>query len=1024
MKNIYLSFLIVFPFFCLNAQLSLQTNKAEANAWQHFESSDLSIDAFFEKEQINLGIDKHSKFRQSLRSEGKNGYVHYRFKQSYKGVPVFGGSYNLHEKNGKLVTANGRYASLKDKSIVPTISSDLVIHTAKEKMRNEKSASESVGTQKNISIVDEPTLIFIDKAFPKFSNSTLLAWQVDVICEKPYDKQRFIFDAHNGTLLTKLPLIHASSVPGTGKSTYYGIQDIVVDSVAPNEFTLFDDTRGQGITTFNDGMVPFVSSSSNFDYSNEKNGGAAVDAHYCTEKFYDMMLEKLGWDGLDDLGLSMNPVVHLGGGVDYVNAFWNGQNAFFGDGSCNHGPLTTLTVVGHEFMHGITDYTSNLIYSDESGAINESMSDIFGKSLEYFEDSDNFTWYIGDRFIETDLVEPFRSMEDPNMFSHPKYYGGEFWFDGGGVHTNSSIGNHWFYLLASGQNGTNEVGYNYNIEGLGIEKAMLVAWGSQRDYLVESSNYRDFFESSLLVAEELFGANSSEYDDVVEAWKAVGLFDDNTNEPIIDLSITVEDNVVNTCVLEDFFTVELLLRNTGNTDFIPTGNEFVNLQYQSSNGSELKQIEITESLSPGEQTVVIVEGFFYLDEIANYFLNFDITIIDDVFSNNNGYLFASNGISSDPDLELRAYFDEASCFSSVIDFTFYVENSSCSDFPLDTPFQIEIKDDLENVIYTLDTVFTFDIPQNFTVGINKSIDLGFTESGPISVELLYPDDSNLSNNNFTGVIQLADESINSEYYNDVESFNDLSGSLNLTTYSGDNFYTYQNDNYLVSTGLNPINLTNLCPKAEENFDGDLAYGNVNTIVSSCLDLQGMQGPTLAFDLVQFSNENFPFEQYSEISSMMKVSWVGTDSGEVYITNQEEGSVVHHDYLLPSDFVGELIFEFFTNTGVDINDSDFLAYDVVLLDDIEIYSDPTNTEDLRSESVAIFPNPVREALTIKSDIKIDNIQIFSIDGVNVMSQKVDALERVISMEGLENGYYLISLSSGTDTVTKSFIRMKK
>lgn len=155
--------------------------------------------------------------------------------------------------------------------------------------------------------------------------------------------------------------------------------------------------------------------------------------------------------------------------VNFTNAFWNGYYMTYGNssGSGSITPLTTLDIVGHEMMHGITDLSNGLVYQKESGAINESISDIFGSVLELFYDNKSgknlFDWDIG----EDAFPGALRSMSNPNLYGQPDCYLGTYWFptsnpsDSGGVHTNSGVGNYLFYILCVATTGTNDFNYNY-----------------------------------------------------------------------------------------------------------------------------------------------------------------------------------------------------------------------------------------------------------------------------------------------------------------------------------------------------------------------------------------------------------------------------------------------------------------------------------------------------------------------------------------------------------------------------------
>ncbi|MEZ4849341.1 MAG: M4 family metallopeptidase [Bacteroidia bacterium] len=146
---------------------------------------------------------------------------------------------------------------------------------------------------------------------------------------------------------------------------------------------------------------------------------------------------------------------------NYVNAFWDGTRMTYGDGDgVNYGPLVSADITGHEITHGVTEYSANLVYQRESGALNESFSDIFGEMIEFHATGSN-DWQMG-----TDIgiggSGAIRSMNNPNLYGDPDTYGGSNWYnpncgtptqfnDYCGVHTNSGVQNKWFYILAAGE---------------------------------------------------------------------------------------------------------------------------------------------------------------------------------------------------------------------------------------------------------------------------------------------------------------------------------------------------------------------------------------------------------------------------------------------------------------------------------------------------------------------------------------------------------------------------------------------
>jgi hypothetical protein len=198
-------------------------------------------------------------------------------------------------------------------------------------------------------------------------------------------------------------------------------------------------------------------------------------------------------------------------------------------GSTTYTPLTALDVCGHEITHGVTERTSGLIYSKESGAMNEGFSDIFGTAIEFYAKGAAGNWQIGEN-----IGAAFRSMSNPNQFNQPDTYGGTYWVnttscspnnnnDQCGVHTNSGVLNFWFYLLSQGGNGTNDIGSVYTVSGLGIDAAAAIAYRTNTVYLTGSSTYANARTYAIQSATDLYGAGSAQVIATTNAWYAVGV---------------------------------------------------------------------------------------------------------------------------------------------------------------------------------------------------------------------------------------------------------------------------------------------------------------------------------------------------------------------------------------------------------------------------------------------------------------------------------------------------------------------
>jgi Zn-dependent metalloprotease len=271
---------------------------------------------------------------------------------------------------------------------------------------------------------------------------------------------------------------------------------------------------------------------------------AGVDAHYCTGKFLEYLRATFARNGIDGRGgpghfspaasrqLSLiSSIVHYGSG--YNNAFWNGSYMTYGDGDGTaFAPLVTPDICGHEVTHGITERTAGLTYAGESGALNESWSDVFGMLLERSMRGETAgTWKIGedaytpgngadDALRHMDAPHAavdagFTSDDDPDHYSE-RYTGTA---DNGGVHINSGIANKAFVLLAVG--GSHHLGGS--MTGIGIDEAAQIWYKALTTYMTSSTDFAGARAATLNAAVALHGEGSPEAAAVASAWSLVGV---------------------------------------------------------------------------------------------------------------------------------------------------------------------------------------------------------------------------------------------------------------------------------------------------------------------------------------------------------------------------------------------------------------------------------------------------------------------------------------------------------------------
>ncbi len=267
---------------------------------------------------------------------------------------------------------------------------------------------------------------------------------------------------------------------------------------------------------------------------------AGVDAHYYAELVDDFYANTFGRNSIDDNGMQIISTVHYD--VGYCNAFWNGEQMTYGDGdspeTCK--PLSGgLDVIGHELTHGVTEFTSGLIYENESGALNEAFSDMIGNTTEFYADRRSLDpaaepdWLIGEDVIPAGVYggaeAGFRDMSDPEADGDPDHYSERYTGtnDNGGVHTNSGIPNHAYWLAVNG--GTNAgcdgvgsgghvhaVDCDVRVPAVGLNRTKNIFYRGFTS-LTEYANFCDARAGTMAVA----GDNSRLA--IRKAWAAVGV---------------------------------------------------------------------------------------------------------------------------------------------------------------------------------------------------------------------------------------------------------------------------------------------------------------------------------------------------------------------------------------------------------------------------------------------------------------------------------------------------------------------
>jgi thermolysin len=435
-------------------------------------------------------------------SEDDLGLTHVRLDQVHNGVPVFGSQLITHLDAGGAGETTGRaHEAARLVDTRPALSEAAAV----------KAAKAALGHAGPLAEQPKSRLVILPGAGG--SGGAALAYQVELFVEdrvsKPARHQYFI-DARAGSVLW-----HYDSIPdATGYSLYSGAVDIPT-RYSNGAFRLYADGFG-ACTTRNDDSGGSVYQDSDNVWGNGLESfhqTAAVDAHFNLKSTWSYFRDVLGRYGLDGQSRAAHAYVHYGSNL--ANAYYDDGKLKFGDGDAYSTPWVSADIVAHEFTHGVTAYAAGLVYSNESGAANESFSDIFGTAVEF---------YVGvnpDYVLAEDAVPGgIRYMADPAVdhYSERVYIGSSY--DNGGVHYNSGIQNKAFYLLAEG--GTHPQS-GVAVAGIGRRAAEHVFYRALDVYVTPSSQFINVRNAVVSAAGDLYGVGSAQHVSAQKAWEAVGV---------------------------------------------------------------------------------------------------------------------------------------------------------------------------------------------------------------------------------------------------------------------------------------------------------------------------------------------------------------------------------------------------------------------------------------------------------------------------------------------------------------------
>ncbi|RST18741.1 peptidase M4 [Streptomyces sp. WAC05374] len=470
--------------------------------------------------ELGLGAQEKLAVRDVV--QDRDGTTHTRYERTYAGLPVLGGDLVVTETKAGRTEAVSKASRAELKGVDTT--ADI---TAAAAEKQALSAARAEGSKATDSERAPRKVVWLAQGKPVLAYETVVG---GLQHDGTPNELHVVTDATTGAKLFEWQAVHT----GTGNTQYSGQ---VTLGTAPS-YTLTDTGRGNH-KTYNlnrgtSGTGTLFSGADDIwgDGTPQNLETAGADAHFGAGLTWDYYKNVHGRSGIKGDGVGAYSRVHYGNA--YVNAFWQ-DSCFcmtYGDGAGNAKPLTSIDVAAHEMTHGVTSNTAKLVYSGESGGLNEATSDIFAAAVEFYANNaqDKGDYFVGEKIDIRGNGTPLRYMDKPSKDGSSK----DYWYSGIGgidVHYSSGPANHWFYLLSEGSGAKTVNGVNYDsptsdglpVTGIGRDKAALIWYKALTTKFTSTTNYAGARTGTVAVATELYGAGSAEVKAVEHAWAGINV---------------------------------------------------------------------------------------------------------------------------------------------------------------------------------------------------------------------------------------------------------------------------------------------------------------------------------------------------------------------------------------------------------------------------------------------------------------------------------------------------------------------
>ncbi len=438
-----------------------------------------------------------------------------RFQQVYNDVPVFGGELIVQMNSANnILSANGEILPDIALSTSPAVTAAAASQTAVDEVARWYAVSVD-----DLAVSTPELWIYNPALVEPWTGESRLVWRMNVTTvDLGLIRELVLVDAQRGSIA-----LH---------------------------FNQIDTALSQETYTANNGTsLPGTFICDETDPTCAAGDSHAQAAHKYAADTYNFYLNNHGRDSIDNAGMTIISTVHYD--VNYANAGWNGQQMIYGDA---HGYPLADDVVAHELTHGVTERELNLFYYYQSGAINESLSDVWGEFVDLTngagDDSAGVRWLMGE---DIDGLGAIRNMADPPAFGDPdritsiNYY--TFASDNGGVHTNSGVNNKAASLMVDGGTFNGQT-----VTGLGIPKVAKIYYEVQTNLLTSGADYADLHDALYQGCLNLVGTDgitAGDCQEVLDATNAVEMDQQPMVEFNTDAALCPADTHVDTTLFLD-----------------------------------------------------------------------------------------------------------------------------------------------------------------------------------------------------------------------------------------------------------------------------------------------------------------------------------------------------------------------------------------------------------------------------------------------------------------------------------------